>query len=181
VRSVSGKTWLQSSLCRTYQEYNKLCYRLTHPDQSYLKWYFNFEWTANLAKYFIDFLDCHLQASLRDFKVNFSTWLIEIHGSDILPWFQQYGCYDMRLAVTSHARFLWKEACGHGLQNIQSHPIWGEISDYYPTLIRIPKEAQKKHKRQSLRWLPLLPWKASNTAISQISREQARYGECRSV
>jgi hypothetical protein len=65
-----------------------------------------------------------------------------------MPWIQQYGKHDIRVAVTTYVSFIWKEAHGLSPHTLYEHSIWSEISDNKDGLTKL--HLHKSQTRQGM-------------------------------
>jgi DNA (cytosine-5)-methyltransferase 1 len=128
--SITDYIWIQT----LYGQTSNTFYRLKTPHSDYLQFHSSFLWTADLAKYFIDFLAENDMVQLADFRSKFYEWLIAIHGSSaqFQSWISQFKGTDFRTAVIAHTEYLWKEAWAviKPVEELESNPIWAEILDF---------------------------------------------------
>ncbi|PGH04398.1 DNA (cytosine-5-)-methyltransferase [Blastomyces parvus] len=147
--SVGKDMWIQS-LYGTSTSVGDLWYQLGTPAPEYKDYYHSFCWLANLAKYFIDYLHHHENVTLHHFKVDFSSWLKDLHGADpsFIRWMAEYRSLDFRQAINSYSSFLSKQSWGLDPAYC-THPLWAELE--------VPKDNLI---------LPMQPKKAEGTIVT---------------
>ncbi|SPO04464.1 uncharacterized protein DNG_07149 [Cephalotrichum gorgonifer] len=142
--SVDGEVWIRSSRNMGQEVY----YRLGRPSKCYSRYFSNFVWIANLAKYFVDYLEeCDGKSvRLQDFRRDFFKSTFARYGASpaFIRWFDAYGKEDFGVPVSANIEFLYKEACGVlSVQSARFHPIFREImtfDEYRP----VPPNTQSK-------------------------------------
>lgn len=151
LHTVEGAIWIQSDVAKAADD---TWYELGKPAQVYEKYHNPFLWLANFAKFFIDFLDRPSpqnavedderpqDATLRDFKEKFGSWINKLHGSDsqFWKWYSKYGRSDFRQVVSAHCPFLWNQAYNTDVDGrLIKHSLWDEVMRL--TIIKQPKGA----------------------------------------
>lgn len=114
--SVDGQVWIRSS----QNDYlgRELYYKLGKPSKCYARYFTNFVWISNFAKYVVDFLEERFEkkkpARIHDFRDAFLRSTASRHHNSLAfkAWFGAYGKRDFRVPASSNVEFLYKEACG---------------------------------------------------------------------
>ncbi|EER44131.1 DNA methyltransferase [Histoplasma capsulatum var. duboisii H88] len=124
---VGKDMWIQS-IYGASTSLGDLWYQLGTPAVEYKDYHQSFCWLANLAKFFIDYLQHHENVTLRHFKNGFSSWLKDLHGPDpsFVQWMAEYKSLDFRHAINSYSNFLEKQAWDLD-PTYCSHPLWAEL------------------------------------------------------
>ncbi|EEQ85853.1 DNA methyltransferase Dim-2 [Blastomyces dermatitidis ER-3] len=140
--SVGKDMWIQS-LYGTSTSIGDLWYQLGTPAPEYKDYYHSFCWLADLAKYFIDYLHHHENVTLHHFKIDFSSWLTDLHGTDtsFIRWMAEYRSLDFRQAINSYSSFLEKQAWDLDPAYC-THPLWAELGVTQDNLV-LPMQPQK--------------------------------------
>lgn len=114
--SVDGQVWIRSS----QNDYlrRELYYKLGKPSKCYARYFSNFVWISNFAKYVVDFLEERFEkkkpVQIHDFRDAFLRSTASHHHNSpaFKAWFGAYGKRDFRVPASSNVEFLYKEACG---------------------------------------------------------------------
>ena len=135
---VGDGVWLQSFLAKPLDVW----YRLGAPSSEYQRYQSTFLWMADLAKHVVDFLYVHGDICLKDFKVDFYTWLNHAYPDDpmVAAWSKDYRDRDFRSVITNQANFLYCQATQVD-QSYGKHPLWAETLPR--DLSAIPQQSER--------------------------------------
>lgn len=139
--SVNGQIWIRSK--QNGYLGRELYYRLGQPSKCYARYFSNFLWISNFAKYFVDYLEQCYEAGkpvrIHDFREDFVKTTATRHQSSAFKgWFGAYGKWDFRVPVSANVDFLYKEACDIlSPEAVRFHRVFQEIltfEEYEPVL-----------------------------------------------
>lgn len=131
--TVGADIWLQTKESAQVNVW----YQLGQSASGYEKYHHPFLWLADLSKHFVDFLDNHDNVSLRDFRVDFFSWINDLHSDDasFQKWLAQYRGKDFRRAIAAYSGFLWNQARDMNSTAFEKHPLSVQVNP--PELSRV--------------------------------------------
>ncbi|KAG9251135.1 uncharacterized protein F5Z01DRAFT_664071 [Emericellopsis atlantica] len=127
--TVRDEIWITSPL----SESKDLYYRLNTPAVEYKRFFEPFAWVTDLAKHFVDYINSRWEehrmlVTIHDFKAQFVSWVVSVHGDNALPWLTQHPSNDYRTSIVAYLEFIRKEAIGVlGEEDTYRHTLWNEV------------------------------------------------------
>ncbi|PNS21662.1 DNA (cytosine-5)-methyltransferase 3 [Sphaceloma murrayae] len=126
VPSVTHGVSIQSKLGNR----SNFWYKLGRPSGDYRRYHDTFLWTADLAKYVLEYLLAAIEKiGLAHFRADFVVWLRRTYGTfpKAQHWLAQFVGTDFRSAVSVNIQYIWKEAWDID-RTLADHPLWAETN-----------------------------------------------------